>query len=215
MVKLVKVELLALVKKHNKYNKDKILNADKMHKNELLAICKEYSLLSTQYGSGSNESNGSDGSNKSVINFKNVSKSNLFQDIEFHFLKQNKKIPTNFSKMKKSELIEYMEINDICHYTKEMLEKEVKKYHENITMKNIIYYNILKYDDIDVNEIDDLRTFIEEKNLDTNIEHFTEYSALVQNLYTAYSKYCTSIGCEITNDKIKSMPKILYHLKHL
>ena len=117
--------------------------------------------------------------------------------------------------MKKSELIEYMEINDIHHYTKELLEKAAKTYHENITMKNIIYYNILKYDDIDVNEIDDLRTFIDKNKLDTNIDHFTEYSALVQNIYAAYSKYCTSIGCEIINDKMKSMPKILNHLKHL
>lgn len=209
MVKLVKVELLALIKSYNKKNKDKILNADKMHKNELLAICEEYSLLLPKSSNDTSEVD------NSVINLRNVSKSNLFQDIEFHFLKQNMKIPPNLSKMKKSELVEYMEINDICHYTKELLQKEAKKYHDRITMKNIIYYNILKYDDIDVNEIEDICTFIDEKKLDTNIEYFTEYSALVQNIYSAYSKYCTSVGCEMKNDKMKSMPKILDHLKHL
>ena len=63
-------------------------------------------------------------------------------------------IPPEVVKMKRKEIIEYMEYNDILHFTQSMIEEESKRIYLNELHKNIIYYNIIRYDNVDVHKID-------------------------------------------------------------
>jgi len=78
MDKFSKIELLAYIKKFNKKNENKIINIDKLKKKELYDICLNYNLLSISHDN-----------NDIVINYKNVSKDHILQNIELYFLKQN------------------------------------------------------------------------------------------------------------------------------
>ena len=71
-----KVELQAFIKKFNKKNKNKIINIDKLKKNELYDICAKYELVS---GSPQQDV---------VFNLKTVTKEHLLQNIEIHFAKR-------------------------------------------------------------------------------------------------------------------------------
>lgn len=79
--KYSKVELLALVKKHNKTSEHKIQNVDKMKKQELYDICVIHSLIS------------SDDKENKTMNLNNISKQILMQNVEIHFLKRKNKFP--------------------------------------------------------------------------------------------------------------------------
>ena len=204
MGKLVIVELLALIKQYNKKNIRKIQNVHKMKRNELLEICQAHGLISGDFEE-----------HTYAVCLKNASKQGLMEDVELHYLKKGIKMPPDVSKMRKKDLIEFMENENIRHYTQDLLKKEFNEYEENERMKNIIYYNILKYDNIDVNEIDDIRSFIENKNLDTNLMHFQKYSIFIKSLYDAYDNFCIATGLNLQEDRMKSFPKILYHLTNL
>jgi len=200
-----KVELLALIKNHNKKNGDKIKNADKLKKEELLDVCKKHALLPC------------DESYVSEIDLRNISKKDLHRDVELYFLKQNKRTPVEVMQMKKQDLIDFMEINNILHYTPDMIEKEIKEYERHNLLKNIIIYNIMRYDNLDVSKIDNsnMEGFIKENQLDTDIKHLQQYSVLLYELYGAYEKFCTTANMKATKDQLKSFPKIMEHLQDI
>ncbi len=202
--KLSRIELLALIKIHNKLNNDKIKNIDKLKKEELLDICKKHGLLS---GHNSIEK----------IDLYNINKKHLLQDVEIWYMKQNKSIPLDVQQMKKKDLIDFMELNNIEHYTVDKIELEINKYNKLNNMRNIIIYNIIKYDNIDVNNIDneDLESFIIEHNLDTNIKNMDQYAKLLHNLYVCCEEYCKSIQIPFEYDKIRTFPKIMKHLNNI
>ena len=195
-----RIELLALIKSYNKTHSEKLKNIDKLKKEELLDICKKHGLLT---------------GNEIIqpIDLRNISKHDLLRDVEIWYLKQNKNIPSDVLHLKKNDLIDFMELNDIKHYTSDIVEKEIKEYQKQNILKKIIVYNIIRYDNIDINKIDnDLETFINDNSLDTNIENLQQYSILLNDLYTAYEKFCINTNQEFEKDKIKSFPKIKSHL---
>jgi hypothetical protein len=196
--KYSKVELLAFIKNYNKNNSDKIKNVDKLKKDELQDLCIKYNIISTE------------SDQTVVIDLRNVSKKDLLRDLELFYLKQNKCIPDNVRCMKKNELIDFMELNGIQHYNIDALKAELEKYQKFNTLKNIIIFNIIKYDNIDINSLDNdaLEEFIKNNNLDTNIEHFQAYCILLHTLYNAFDKFCKDTGMPYEMDKIKSLPKI-------
>ena len=199
-----KLELLVLIKNHNKNNIEKIKNVDKLKKEELQIICKKYGLLS-------------DNNIIESIDLRNISKKDLLRDVEIWYMKQKKDIPQHIISLKKKELIDFMELNNIQHYTQEILESEIKKYEKQNKLKDIIIYNIMKYDNIDVSTIDNdnLERFIDDNKLDTDIKDIQQYAKLLHNLYVCYDEFCKSINKNYNSDKIKSFPKILQHIKDI
>ena len=196
-----KVELLALIKKFNKKNENKIINIDKLKKKELYDICLKYNLISVSQ------------ENDVVINYKNVPKEHILQNIQIYFLKQNKNLPNEFVKKNKKELIEFVELNDVPHYTPEMIKREIKEREHEEFYKQVIIYNILRYDNVDVKKIHDEEQYIVENNLDTDLTYMKQYANLLKKLYDAYYTFCNDIGIEYDDDKMKSFPKILSLLK--
>lgn len=196
--KYSRIELLALIKAYNKQNNDKIKNADKLKKKELIVVCASYGIIF-------------DDNITSCIDLRNVSKKDLLRDVELFFLKQNKQIPSDVLVMKKKELIGYMELNQINHYTLDDLKAELNKYQRYNDLKNIIIFNILKYDNVDIEKLDDdnLELYIKENSLDTNIEHLQAYSKLVHNVYVAFEQFCKDTRNSTEIHKIKSIPGAL------
>lgn len=203
--RISKVELLALIKQYNRNGVDKIMNVDRLKKEELMELCLKYSLIIK-------EDSNNDISEKDL---KNIPISRLFQDVELFFLHQGKKVPREVLKMKKRDLIDYMILNTITHNTTQDLEKEYNKYQRATRNKNIIMYNIIRYDNVDVEKIGDqnIEEFIEKHKLDTNMHHFDEYKVFLRDLYQAYDNFCITTQGNVANDKMKSFPKILKRLK--
>jgi len=198
-----RIELLAIIKAFNKSNNEKIKNADKMKKEELINLCNSYSLI--------NES--ADISSKH-IDLHNLSRNSLLQDISLYFIKQAKQVPSDIMAMKKKDLIDFMETNEIIHYTPELIEIETKKYIAEDNAKKIIYYNIIRYDNVNIEDIDNnnLTGYVESQGLDQEMKHFNSYAKMLSTIYTAYDKFCEETSCEKQNDKIKSFPKVIQHL---
>jgi hypothetical protein len=204
-----KIELLALVKQHNKIEDNpKIKNVDKMKKDDILAVCKKYGILPV-----------ADECTCDIkVDLRNIKKADLLQDVEMHFLKQNKQVPADVLHMKKKMLIDYMELNGIQHYTQEILNKEVKEYQRRNILKNKIIMHIMKYDDIDIlsipDDIDGLEEFVQKLPGD-DLQLLPQYSLLLKTLYDAYDVFCKNTKTENDADKIKSFPKILNKLQNI
>lgn len=200
---LSKVELLAMIKQYNKNHSDKIKNIDKMKKDEIMQICHKYDIVSTN-----------DNDDKIKINLSNVTKKNLIQDIELFFLKKGKTFPKEIVSMKKNELIEYMEENEIEHYTQSMITEEIQKYNKQEYQKNIIYYNIMCYDNVNIDEIDNdnLGQFINNNNLDENIDNFQATSIFLSKIYSSLEEFCKNTNNEYKPHKLKSFPKVMQYI---
>jgi hypothetical protein len=203
--KYSKVELLALIKTYNKQSKEKIKNVDKMKKSELYEICDQHCLLKPDENRVS-----------LYINLRNICKCDLKKDIEIHYLKLGQPVPDEILCLKKKELVDFMELNNIIHYTSDAIKEELNHHEKMKNLKNIIIYNIVKYDNIDVNNLDNdkLEEFICENNLDVDIGDLQPHLVLLNTLYTAYSTFCITTGRNCENDKIKSLPKIVQKLQN-
>jgi hypothetical protein len=207
MEKLNKIELLALIKTYNKTNDDKIKNVDKLKKDEIIEICKKYNLI----GSDDNTYNSHN------IDLRNISKKDLLRDVEIYYMKHNKTVPNDVIQMKKQDIIDFMELNEIPHYTSELVEKEIKTIEKNNKLKYIITYNIIRYDNVNVNDIDNekMDEYITNNGLDTDISKLQSYVVLLQNLHNAYEIFCKMSNIEPENNKIKTLPKVIEKIKNL
>lgn len=199
-----RIELLAKIKSFNRTHNDKIKNVDKMKKEDLINLCLSYSLI---------DQSSSDIDSRR-IDLRNLSRNSILQDISLYFLKQAKEVPSDILSMKKQELIDFMETNDIIHYTPELIESETKRYIAEDNAKKVIYYNMIRYDNVNTNDIDSnhLMEYIEYQKLDQDMQHFNEYAKMLTTIYTAYDKFCEATSLEKQDDKIKSFPKIIKHL---
>lgn len=209
--KYSKVELLALVKKHNKTSENKIQNVDKMKKEELYDICIIHSLIP-----------GGDNKGNKTMNLNNISKQILMQNIEIHFLKKKEQVPRDVLNMKKKDLIDYITLNNIVYYTTEMIENEIKeiekekiKEEEEEHYKNIIIYNIIRYDNIDINQITKSKEYVETHPLNESLENYQEYAKMLNEIYTSFEIFCKSTGKEYIKDDLKTFPKILTKIRNV
>ena len=199
---LSKVELLAMIKQYNKNNSDKIKNIDKMKKKEIVQICQKYNIIPTNVD------------NDIKINLSNISKKHLLQDIELFFLKKGQPLPKEINQMKRNQLVEYMEENEIEHYTQSMIIEEIQKYNKQNHDKNVIYYNIMCYDNVNIDEIDNdnLEQFIKNNNLDENIDNLQATSIFLSKIYSSLEEFCKNTNNEYKPHKLKSFPKVIQYI---
>jgi hypothetical protein len=199
---LSKVELLAMIKQYNKNNSDKIKNIDKMKKEEIMQICQKYNIIPTNVD------------NDIKINLSNISKKHLLQDIELFFLKKGQPLPKEINQMKRNQLVEYMEENEIEHYTQSMIIEEIQKYNKQNHDKNVIYYNIMCYDNVNIDEIDNdnLEQFIKNNNLDENIDNLQATSIFLSKIYSSLEEFCKNTNNEYKPHKLKSFPKVIQYI---
>lgn len=191
-----KIELLAFIKCFNRTNDDKIRNIDKLKKEDLYEICKKYSLIQYDQNSIVND----------TVIFKNISKEIILQNIELHFLKNEKQFPTTrFTKMKKRDLLNYVNTNNINHYTPDMIKREIEYYENKHFLQNIIYYNLIRFG----NNIEPSDAMTKRKD---ELIYFDEYLKLFQGMFSVYERFCENTGRYID---VKSLPDIIENLQEL
>lgn len=207
MCSLNRIELLSLIKKYNKENVDKIKNIDKLKKEELYEICCKYHLIKTEVI-------------EEVImpiDLHTINKNELLKDIQIYFCYKGMNVPDEISKMKKDELITFMEDNSVKHYTPELIKKEVLELEKNKKIEDIIVYNVMRYDNLDMVNLKHLdhEQYIIDKKLNTNTDDIDDYIVLINRLYTAYVSFCVHTNRKYEFKKYKSLPFILEKINEL
>lgn len=156
--------------------------------------------------------------------YNKLSKKQLINDINIFFLKQGKESNCNLFKISKNKLINIMIENDIPHIDNEKLRNEIEETEKFNYYLDIIYYNFMKYKNIDIDEIknlhnnfelttNDLNTIIIKYNLkyDNNINETKE---LIKDLYNSMDKYYKNTGIKNTIE-FKTIPDIIKNLNFL
>jgi len=156
--------------------------------------------------------------------FSKLSKKQLINDINIFFLKQGKICEGNIYKISKRKLIEIMIENEIPHIDNEKLKSEIEETEKFNYYIEIIYYNFMKYKNIDIDDIykihnnpninsNDLNKIIIDNNL--RMDGFIkETKILVNDLYNSIDKYYKSTGIKNTIE-FKTIPDLIKNLNLL
>lgn len=156
--------------------------------------------------------------------FTKLSKKELINDINIFFLKQGKICEGNIYKISKRKLIEIMIENEIPHIDNEKLKLEIEETEKFNYYIEIIYYNFMKYKNIDIDDIykihnnpninsNDLNKIIIDYNL--RMDGFIkETKILVNDLYNSIDKYYKSTGTKNTIE-FKTIPDLIKNLNLL
>lgn len=207
------IELITLLYKYKKEKNIKLPKINKLKKSELIKLCNDFNLL----GDGKE----GDEDNKD-IKYTNLTKKQMIDDISIYFYKQNKTIE-NINKMKKEELQEIIYQFNIPHITKDILKYEIEEYNKCSKYINIIKYNFIKYDNIDIKEIDfnkltsielkeiiDNHKLIDNEELNDDKEHLFNF---INDIINNYKTYCikTNKTFDIKNKNIKHIFEVIYN----
>jgi hypothetical protein len=156
--------------------------------------------------------------------FSKLTKKQLINDINIFFLKQGKICEGNIYKISKRKLIEIIIENEIPHIDSEKLKIEIEETEKFNYYIEIIYYNFMKYKNIDIDEIhkihnnpninsNDLNKIIIDNNL--RMDGFIkETKILVNDLYHSIDKYYKSTGTKNTIE-FKTLPDLIKNLNLL
>ena len=132
-----------------------------------------------------------------TVNKKNLTKSELIDSINIHYLRQGI-LCENLHKISKIKLLELYIDNKIEYVNKEQLKKEIIETEKYNHLRDIIHCNFIKYENIPYDliatiksdtSIEDLEKIIEKYNLKYE-QSFVNIKELVLNLYKSYIKYC-------------------------
>jgi len=134
------------------------------------------------------------------------SKKELIDIILIHFLKDGKIVETNLNKINKKKLIEIINENDINIHNKSMLIAETLEIEQYITNLEIIYYNFLKYKNINISFINDIKnnSSLTSKDLDDIIKTNSLIISDDINEIKKFNKMISQITEAISNYNISS-----------
>jgi len=132
-----------------------------------------------------------------MVDYNNLSKRKLIDNIITFYLKNEQTIDININKISKQKLIDIIINNDIPIYNNNKLIDEIKETENYTKNLEIIYYNFIKYHNINYDIIfniknnnkltsNDLRKIIEEHNLIIDIDILnddTPTNKIIVNLY--------------------------------
>lgn len=156
--------------------------------------------------------------------YNNLSKKQLINDIKIFFLKQGKICEGNIYNISKKKLIDIMIDNEIPHINNEKLKIEIEETEKFNYFLEIIYYNFMKYKNINIDIIknihinnnlnsNDLNNIIINNNLRMD-GYITETKILVNDIYNSIDKYYKSIGNK-NNIEFKTLPDLIQNLNLL
>ncbi len=125
-----------------------------------------------------------------------LTKKELINDINIHFLKQGKVCEINLYKISKSKLYEIFIENDIPHIDKKTLQIEIEQTEKFNYYLEVIYHNFIKYKNIDVEII---RNIQNNNNLTTN-----DLYEIITNNNLKFDNHMNE-----TNDLVNGLVKVL------
>ena len=126
-----------------------------------------------------------------------LTKMELINSINVHYLKKGI-LCENLTKISKVKLLEIYIDNNIDYVDKEQLKKEIITVEKYNYLRDIIYCNFIKYENIPYDIITNIKSDISNEELEMIIEKynlkyeqsFVNIKELVFNLYKSYKKYC-------------------------
>lgn len=150
-----------------------------------------------------------------------LTKKELINDINIHFLKQGKVCEINLYKISKSKLYEIFIENDIPHIDKNTLKNEIEETEKFNYYLDIIYYNFIKYKNVDIHIIcniqknnnlstNDLYEIIINNNLKFD-NHINETNNLVNGLVNVLNDYYLATANH-KYEGFKTIPDIIERL---
>lgn len=159
------------------------------------------------------------------MNNNNINKLDLINSINYYYLKQGL-LCKNINRLSKKRLLEIYNENNIEYISNEKLKEmtlEIEKYNY---LRDIIYCNYIKYENIpkeiiikiDINTtIDELNEIINKYNLKYE-DNFDNIKELTLNLYKIYNNYCSKSNISIKNNinsNCISLPDLLKSFKDI
>jgi transcriptional/translational regulatory protein YebC/TACO1 len=150
-----------------------------------------------------------------------MNKNDIIESIKYHYFKKGR-LCMNLNKQSKEKLIEHMTEHNIDVINKTSLAKEIKNIETFNYLRDIIYCNFIKYENISydvVSSINDttpnheLLLIIEKYNLKYE-EDFKNFKDLVFDIYKSYKTYCEKSAVKNECTYI-TLPNILKALKKI
>jgi hypothetical protein len=132
-----------------------------------------------------------------IYHKEKLTKMELINSINVHYLKKGI-LCENLTKISKVKLLEIYIDNNIDYVDKEQLKKEIITVEKYNYLRDIIYCNFIKYENIPYDIITNIKSDISNEELEMIIEKynlkyeqsFVNIKELVFNLYKSYKKYC-------------------------
>jgi hypothetical protein len=154
-------------------------------------------------------------------NKSRLTRIDLIESIKVHYLKKGL-LCQNLDKMCKSKLLEFAIENEIEFVDKEQLKNEIIDIETYNFMRDIIYCNFIKYENIpyevvfkiDTNTTnDELQAIIDKYNLKYE-DNFKNTKDLIFNIYKSYKTYCENSFIKNECTYI-TLPSIIKALKNI
>jgi len=136
-----------------------------------------------------------------IHNMNKYTKKDLIDIILIHYLKQDKYIDINLNKLNKQKLIDIIITNNIHIYNNNELIEETLEIEKFNNLLEIIYYNFMKFKNININIIkqiqnnvlltsNDLETIITKFNLiiDIDIISIKKYNKIMSDISNVINK---------------------------
>ena len=150
-----------------------------------------------------------------------LNKNELITSIKVYYLKKGIQCD-NLTKYSRNKLINLMIDNDIEYIDKETLKNEILSVETNNYLKEIIYGNFIKYENIPYDIIKEVG--VDSSNIDLEniiskyeLKHENEFKTIKEfafNLYKLYKNYCDTNG--IKNECVYiTIPSITQSFKSL
>jgi hypothetical protein len=132
-----------------------------------------------------------------IYHKEKLTKMELINSINVHYLKKGI-LCENLTKLSKVKLLEIYIDNNIDYVDKEQLKKEIITVEKYNHLRDIIYCNFIKYENIPYDIITNIKSDMSNEELEMIIEKynlkyeqsFVNIKELVFNLYKSYKKYC-------------------------
>jgi hypothetical protein len=142
----------------------------------------------------------------------------LIESIKIHYLKKGL-LCQNLDKMCKAQLLDFAIQNEVDFINKDQLKDEIIDIENYNFMRDIIYCNFIKYENVPYETIssinlnttnDELKEIINKYNL-KHEDNFKNTKDLIFNIYKSYKNYCekSSIKNECTYITLPSIIKAL------
>ena len=148
-------------------------------------------------------------------------KQDIINSINIHYYKKGI-ICGNIYKLSKDKLITILIDNNIEYISKDQLKEDILNIERYNNLRDIIYCNFIKYENISyeiiskINEntsIEELEEIINKNDL-KNEMNFQNDKELIFNIFKSYSSYCKSSSIP-NNCKYITLPNIIKSLKDL
>lgn len=158
--------------------------------------------------------------------FSKFKKNYLIDNIVIFYFK-NGQIISNINRISKHKLIDIIIHNNIPIISKKQLKKEIAEKDLYISYLNIIYHNFMKYKNIDISIINDIRNNqnLTSQNLKKIIDKYhlindnhyeiRKTNELIVELSAIYNNYCEASANSNAILEYKTIPDIIHCLEYL